>query len=98
MQRQKGLTKVDASKAAIKNDVSKVLEFLMDSSVIRKIKTETGSEIYEFYTEEEAKVAQIIKNQPVDSNTYSEELYKIIYNHFGFGASTAKAKRFRAIY
>lgn len=84
------MTKVDASKAAIKNDVSKVLEFLMDSSVIRKIKTETGSEIYEFYTEEEAKVAQIIKNQPVDSNTYSEELYKIIYNHFGFGASTAK--------
>lgn len=84
------MTKVDASKAAIKNDVSKVLEFLLDNSVIRKIKTETGSEIYEFYTEEEAKVAQIIKNQPVDSNTYSEELYKIIYNHFGFGASTAK--------
>lgn len=84
------MTKVDASKAAIKNDVSQVLAFLIDKAVIRKIKTENGSEIYEFYTEEESKVAQIIKNQQVDSNTYSEELYKIIYNHFGFSASTNK--------
>lgn len=84
------MTKVDASKAAIKNDVSKVLDFLMDKSVIRKIKTDAGSIIYEFYTEEESQVAQIIKNQQVDSNTYSEELYKIIYNHFGFSASTNK--------
>lgn len=84
------MTKVDASKAAIKNDVSKVLDFLMDKSVIRKIKTDAGSVIYEFYTEEESQVAQIIKNQQVDSNTYSEELYKIIYNHFGFSSSTNK--------
>lgn len=84
------MTKVDASKAAIKNDVSQVLSFLIDKSVIRKIKTENGSEIYEFYTEEESQVAQLIKNQQVDSNTYSEELYKIIYNHFGFSSSTNK--------
>lgn len=84
------MTKIDASKAAIKNEVSKVLEFLLDSSVIRKIKTDTGSEIYEFYTEEESQVAQIIKNQQVDNYTYSEELYNIIYKYFGFGPSTAK--------
>lgn len=84
------MNKVDASKAAIKNDVAKVLDFLMDKSVIRKVKTDTGTEIYDFYTEEEAQVAQIIKNQQVDSNTYSEELYKMIYNHFGFSASTNK--------
>lgn len=84
------MTKVDASKAAIKNDVSQVLSFLIDKSVIRKNKTENGSEIYEFYTEEESQVAQLIKNQQVDSNTYSEELYKIIYNHFGFSPSTNK--------
>lgn len=76
------MTKVDANKAAIKEDVSQVLAFLMDKSVIRKIKTDTGSEIYEFYTEEESKVAQIIKNQRVDSNTYTEELNKIINEHF----------------
>ena len=84
------MTKVDASKAAIKNEVAKVLDFLMDKSVIRKIKSDTGTEIYAFYTEEESKVAQIIKNQAVDSNTYSEELYRIIYNHFGFTASSNK--------
>lgn len=84
------MTKIDASKAAIKNEVSKVLDFLIDKSVIRKIKTDAGAEIYDFYTEEESQVAQIIKNQQVDSNTYSEELYKIIYNHFGFSASSNK--------
>ena len=62
----------------------------MDKAVIRKIRTDNGSDIYEFYTEEESKVAQIIKNQKVDSNTYTEELYKIIYEHFGFTPSTNK--------
>lgn len=84
------MTKMDANKAAIKAEVSKVLSFLIDKSVIRKVKTDNGTEIYEFYTEEEAKVAQIIKNQRVDSNTYTEELWKIIYEHFGFSTSTSK--------
>ncbi len=77
------MTKVDAGKAAIKQDVSMVLAFLIDKAVIRKTKTETGSEIYEFYTEEESKVAQLIKNQQVDSNTYSDELKNIFFSHFG---------------
>ena len=77
------MTKVDASKAAIKQDVSMVLAFLIDKAVIRKTKTETESEIYEFYTEEESKVAQLIKNQQVDSNTYSDELKNIFFSHFG---------------
>src|SRR5574344_148606 len=84
------MTKMDANKAAIKEDVSQVLAFLMDKAVIRKNKTNNGTEIYEFYTEEESQVAQIIKNQTVDSNTYAEELYKIIYEHFGFTPSTNK--------
>lgn len=77
------MTKVDASKAAIKQEVSTVLAFLIDKAVIRKTKTETGSEIYEFYTEEESKVAQLIKNQQVDSNTYSDELRNIFFSYFG---------------
>ena len=76
------MTEVDASKATIKNDVAEALDYLIDKIVIRKKRTEKGNEIYEFYSEEEAKVAQLIKNQPVDSNTYSEEMYKIIYAHF----------------
>ena len=77
------MTKIDANKAAIKQDVSKVIAYLIDKAVIRKVKTDTGSEIYEFFTEEESKVAQIIKNQQVDSNTYIDELRKIFFDHFG---------------
>ena len=77
------MSKIDASKAAIKQEVSTVLAYLIDKAVIRKVKTDTGSEIYEFFTEEESKVAQIIKNQQVDSNTYSDELRKIFFSHFG---------------
>ncbi len=76
------MTKIDASKASIKNEVAKVLDYLVGKAVIRRVKTETGSEIYEFYTEEESKVAQIISNQQVDSNTYSDELRKIIFSYF----------------
>jgi hypothetical protein len=77
------MTKIDDSKAAIKSDVAEVLTYLMDKAVIRKVKTDSGGEVYEFYTEEESKVAQIISNQHVDSNTYSDELYKIFFKHFG---------------
>ena len=77
------MTKIDASKAAIKQDVSVVIAYLIDKAVIRKTKTDSGAEIYEFFTEEESKVAQIIKNQQVDSITYCEELRKIIFSYFG---------------
>ena len=77
------MTKIDASKAAIKQEVATVIAYLIDKAVIRKLKTDTGTEIYEFFTEEESKVAQIIKNQQVDSNTYSDELKNIFFNHFG---------------
>lgn len=77
------MSSVDAQKAAIKQEVSTALAYLIDKAVIRKVKTEAGSEIYEFFTEEESKVAQIIKNQQVDSNTYSDELRKIFFTHFG---------------
>lgn len=77
------MSKIDASKAAIKQEVSSVLAYLIDKAVIRKVKTDAGSEIYEFFTEEESKVAQIIKNQQVDSNTYNDELRKIFFSHFG---------------
>lgn len=77
------MTKMDESKAAIKSDVSEVLAYLIDKAVIRRKKTDSGTEIYEFYTEEESKVAQIISNMQVDSNTYSEELRNIFFPYFG---------------
>ena len=45
------MTQMDANKAAIKEEVSQVLSFLMDKSVIRKVKKDASTEIYEFYTD-----------------------------------------------
>lgn len=77
------MSKIDASKAAIKQEVSAALSFFIDKAVIRKVRTEAGIETYEFYTEEESKVAQLIKNQQVDSNTYADELKSIFFSYFG---------------
>ncbi len=77
------MTKVDASKAAIKQEVSSVLAFLVDKAVIRKIKTEEGNEIYDFYTQEESQVAQLIKNQTVDAVAFTDEMKNIIFSIFG---------------
>ncbi|MCO6024885.1 BREX system P-loop protein BrxC [Prevotella cerevisiae] len=77
------MTKMDASKAAIKSDVSEVIDFLKEKAVIRDRQTANGNEVFEFYTEEESKVAQLIKNQPVDNNTYCEELKELFFRYFG---------------
>lgn len=84
------MTKVDASKAAIKSDVAEVLNYLDDKCVIRKETTPDDVDVYSFYTHEEAEVAEIIKNQPVDSNLYSEELRKILFKHFDFTTANNK--------
>lgn len=77
------MTKLDESKAAIKNDVSEALAYLMEKAVIRREKTDNGTEIYEFYTVEESRVAHLISNTSVDGNTYSEELHNIIFPYLG---------------
>ncbi len=87
------MTRIDANKAVIKDEVNEVLQYLMDKSVIRKIKTDTGTEIYNFYTQEESEVAELIKNQPVDSNTYSDELYRIISGYFNMSNKETYATR-----
>lgn len=75
------MTKTDANRSTIKNNVAEVLTFLIENSVIRRF-TKNDIEIYEFFTEEEANVARIIKNIEVDSNTYAEELKNMIHSYF----------------
>ncbi|MCD8313154.1 MAG: BREX system P-loop protein BrxC, partial [Bacteroidales bacterium] len=87
------MTKIDANKAVIKDEVNEVLSYLMDKSVIRKIKTDSGTEIYDFYTQEESQVAELIKNQSVDSNTYSDELHKIISDYLNMSNRETYATR-----
>ncbi|MCD8202469.1 MAG: BREX system P-loop protein BrxC, partial [Prevotella sp.] len=87
------MEKVDENKAVMKDKVSNALGFLEDKSVIHKVKKDNGTEIYEFYTQEESQVAQLIINTQVDSNTYSEELYRIISTYFDFSNKKTYATR-----
>ena len=82
------MTKVDQSKAKIKADIAEVITLLEEDSVIRKMKSDNGTEYFEFYTEEESKVAKEIENQKVDANTYAEEMRKIFFSHFDSPANT----------
>ena len=77
------MDKIDENKAVIKHDVQTVISFLLDKAVIRKMKTDAGNEVYEFLSEEESKVAQMISNQVVDNNTYCDYLRDIFFKHLG---------------
>ncbi len=87
------MEKVDENKAVMKDKVSDALGFLEDKSVIHKVKKDNGIEIYEFYSQEESKVAQLIINTPVDSNTYSEQLYNLISPYFNLSNKVTYATR-----
>lgn len=76
------MDKIDENKAAVKHDVETVISFLLEKAVIRKMRTEAGNEVYEFLSEEESKVAQLISNQTVDNNTYCDFLRDIFFKHF----------------
>ncbi len=77
------MDKIDENKAVIKHDVQTIIEFLLKNAVIRKKKTDAGNEVYEFLSEEEAKVLQLINNQTVDNNTYCDYLKDIFFKYLG---------------
>ncbi|MCM1142041.1 MAG: BREX system P-loop protein BrxC, partial [Muribaculum sp.] len=60
-----------------------VLNYLCDSNVIRREQPKKNiEETFAFYTEEEMKVAAVIKSQQVDHNTRAEQLKEIFLKHF----------------
>ncbi len=66
----------------IKNEVEKIIEFLCDNNIIRREQGRQGApDTFTFYSEEEMKVAQLIKSQVVDNNTQAERL-KEIFNKY----------------
>ena len=77
------MDKIDDNKAVIKHDVQTIIDFLMSNAVIRKQRTEAGNEVYEFLSEEESRVIQLINNQTVDSNTYCDYLKDIFFKYLG---------------
>jgi len=73
---------VKTPRLTIKKDVEKVIDYLCDNNIIRREAGENGlPEKYSFYTEEEMKVAQLIKSQQVDINTQAEQLRDIFFKY-----------------
>lgn len=73
---------MDTPRLTIKNEVEKIVEFLCDNNIIRREQGKQGApDTFMFYSEEEMKVAQLIKNQVVDNNTQAEQLKDIFNNH-----------------
>jgi hypothetical protein len=74
---------VDTPRLNIKNDVEKVIDYLCDNNIIRREQSKQGApETYQFYSEEEMRVATLIKTQQVDTNTQAEQLKDIFFQHF----------------
>jgi predicted transcriptional regulator len=74
---------VDTPRLNIKNDVEKVIDYLCDNNIIRREQSKQGApETYQFYSEEEMRVATLIKTQQVDTNTQAEQLKDIFFKHF----------------
>ena len=67
----------------LKEDVRKVLDFLCEKNIIREEKPQQKGldPYYSFYSEEEMKVAELIKNQVVDTNFQSDQLKDIIQKY-----------------
>ena len=67
----------------LREKVRKVVEFLCEKNVIREEKARQGLDnFYSFYSEEEMKVAELIKNQTVDNSFQADMMRDIIQKHF----------------
>lgn len=67
----------------LKENVKKVIEFLCEKNVIREEKAQKGLDpFYSFYSEEEMKVAELIKSQVVDTTYQASQLQDIIQKYF----------------
>ncbi len=74
---------VETPRLNIKNEVEKVVQYFCDNNIIRREQGKKGApDTFEFYSEEEMKVASLIQSQTVDNNTQAEQLREIFLRYF----------------
>lgn len=67
----------------IRDKVENVVEYLCDNNIIRRVSGKAGSpDSFAFYSEEEMKVADLIKNQTVDNNDQSKVINDVISRYY----------------
>lgn len=77
------LRDLDTPKTTMRDNVQRVIDHLKANNVIREVRPEKGSVYYEFFTEEETKMARKIENTQVDYNSQAELMGKIFTDYFG---------------
>lgn len=83
---------MDENKQKLKSDVQGAIDHLVKNNVLRREKLSDGTEFYDFYTEEERRVADSIKGQPVDNTSMATELEEI-FKEFLAGGSQGMNNR-----
>lgn len=77
------VTDMERPRLTIKNDVEKVVDFFCENNIIRREQGRNGApDFFSFYSEEEMKVAELIKSQSVDNNQQAETLKDIFDKYF----------------
>lgn len=76
------LEDVDAQKATLRNEVEKVLAFLYGKHILRVEKI-NNMEVYQFQSEDEIEVAQIVENKQIDNNDLAEQVRTIVSQAYG---------------
>ena len=72
---------IDSNKLALKNKVQLILNYLCDSNIIRIETSKNGVESYNFYSEDERKVADAIKAEIIDRDTMATQFKSIIESY-----------------
>ncbi len=73
---------VDTPRLNVKNEVSKVIDYLCDNNIIRREQGKKGMpDTFSFQSEEEMKVGTLIKGQQVDNNVQAEQLKDIFFKY-----------------
>ncbi len=77
------LRDVNEARATLKNAITDVLSFLCEKNIMYKAKNQDNLELYDFYTEDEINVANLINNERIGIDELDRQLYNEIYSYFG---------------
>lgn len=76
------MRKVDEGKLSLKNQIEEVLNYLQNENIIR-MESKNNTNYFYFYSEDEIKVASLIKNTAVDYNSMADQYKDIFFTYLG---------------
>lgn len=77
------LRDVNEARATLNAAITDVLSFLCDKNIMYKSKNQDGLELYDFYTEDEIDVANLINNERIGFDELDRQLYNEVFSYLG---------------